>query len=225
VEAATYDEAMRSYGDPCGVARALDLVGDRWALLVVRELLLGPKRFTDVLAGLPGASPNVLAHRLRALEDAGVLRRRKLEPPAAAWVYDLTERGRELEPVLLALGRWGSPLPSPPDTEFGVDAMMFALKTLFDSRAVGRLRARYQVTLGSERFKVEIAKGRLDIVRGAAAEVDAVIDTDIPTLRSVVFGRLQLGKAQKQGRLRIEGDREAATKLFESFIPVETSPH
>src|SRR5882724_9674006 len=98
----------RSYGDPCGIARALDLVGERWALLVVRELVLGPKRFTDLRAGLPNLSPDVLAQRLRELERAGVALRRKLPPPAGSWVYELTDWGRELEPVVLALGRWGS---------------------------------------------------------------------------------------------------------------------
>src|SRR5919205_66330 len=96
----------RSYGDRCGIARALDLVGERWALLVVRELLLGPKRFTDLRAGLPHVSPDVLAQRLRELEQAGVLRRGTLPPPAASRIYELTGRGRELEPVVLALGRW-----------------------------------------------------------------------------------------------------------------------
>src|SRR5215211_5215261 len=105
---------MRTYGDRCGVARALDLVGERWALLVVRELLLGPKRFTDLRGGLPNLGPDVLAQRLRELEQAGVLRRRVLPPPAASRVYELTERGRELEPVILGLGRWGSAAPFPP---------------------------------------------------------------------------------------------------------------
>src|SRR6188472_3223888 len=98
----------RTYGDRCGVARALDMVGERWALLVVRELMLGPKRFTDLRAGLPHASPNVLSQRLRELEDAGVLRRRRLPPPAASQVYELTEWGLELEPVPQSLGRWAA---------------------------------------------------------------------------------------------------------------------
>src|ERR671932_1050136 len=104
---------MRSYQDGCAVAHALDFVGERWALLVVRELLLGPKRFTDLRTGLPGVSPNVLAQRLRELEQAGVVRRRRLPPPAASQVYELTEWGVDLEPVLTALGRWGSRSPAP----------------------------------------------------------------------------------------------------------------
>ena len=98
----------RTYGDSCGIARGLDVVGDRWALLVARELLLGPKRFTDLRDGLPGIGPDVLSARLRDLEQAGVLGRAALPPPAGSRVYELTEWGRELEPVLLALGRWGS---------------------------------------------------------------------------------------------------------------------
>src|SRR4051794_28425059 len=123
----------RTYGDRCGIARALDMVGERWALLVVRELLLGPKRFTDLRAGLPHVSPDVLAQRLRELEDAEVVTRRTLDPPAGSRVYELTPRGRELEPVVLALGRWGSAAPFPAhDAGIGVDAFVLALKTLFE---------------------------------------------------------------------------------------------
>src|ERR671914_171759 len=103
---------MRTYGDMCGIARALDVIGERWALLIARELILGPKRFTDLRAGISHASPNVLAQRLRELEEAGILRHRKLPPPASAQVYELTEWGLELEPVLQALGRFGARSPS-----------------------------------------------------------------------------------------------------------------
>ena len=104
----------RTYGDGCGIAHALDLVGERWALLVVRELLLGPKRFTDLRDGLPNASPNVLSQRLRELEQAEIVRRRKLPPPAATWVYELTDWGRELKPVAIALGTWALRSPIVP---------------------------------------------------------------------------------------------------------------
>src|SRR5438105_13875410 len=114
----------RTYGDRCGIARALDLIGERWALLVVRELLLGPKRFTDLRAGLPHVGPDILAQRLRELEQTGVVRRGKLPPPASARVYELTDRGLSLEPVVLALGRWGSQAPLPAERgELGVDAL------------------------------------------------------------------------------------------------------
>src|SRR5919206_4688904 len=120
----------RAYNDRCGIARGLDLVGERWALLVVRELLLGPKRFSDLRAGLRSIGPDVLAQRLRDLEGAGILRRAKLPPPAGAQVYELTEWGQELEPVILALGRWASASPSfPRGAPMGPDALVLALKS------------------------------------------------------------------------------------------------
>ena len=123
----------RTYDDGCAAAHALDLVGERWALLVVRELLLGPKRFTDLRAGLPKASPNVLAQRLRGLEAAGIVRRGKLPPPAASKIYELTEWGRDLEPVIISLGRWGVRSPTkPPDAELGVDSLILSFRTMFD---------------------------------------------------------------------------------------------
>src|ERR1700690_3458038 len=128
----------RTYADPCGIARALDLIGERWALLVVRELMLGPKRFTDLRAGLANLSPDVLAQRLRDLQQAGIVQRRTLPPPAGPRVYELTAWGRELEPVLIALGRWGSRAPFPPgDAELGADALILALQTTFDPSATG----------------------------------------------------------------------------------------
>src|SRR3954449_819383 len=141
--------AKRTYGDRCGIARALDLVGERWALLVVRELLLGPKRFTDLRAGLPHVSPNVLSQRLRELEEAGIVRRRKLPPPAGVSVYELTEWGEELEPIVTRLGAWGARSPFPPDTEeIGADSIVLALRSLFDPEAAGSMVATYELRLG-----------------------------------------------------------------------------
>jgi DNA-binding HxlR family transcriptional regulator len=116
-------------------------VGERWALLVVRELLLGPKRFTDLRAGMPKASPNVLAQRLRELERAGVVRRRKLPPPAASKVYELTEWGLELESVVISLGRWVTCSPARPrNVELGVDSLILSFRTMFDPLAVANPR-------------------------------------------------------------------------------------
>src|SRR5450432_1419659 len=123
----------RSYSDPCGIARALDLVGERWALLVVRELLFGPKRFTDLRAGIPDVSADVLGRRLRELEQTGVVQRRKLAPPAGSWVYELTDWGYELEAVVVALGRWGSRSPAHRvDGELGVDSLALAFRADFE---------------------------------------------------------------------------------------------
>ena len=145
---------MRSYRDLCGIARALDVVGERWALLVVRELLFGPKRFADLHRGLPGLSQNVLTQRLRELEASGVLARRRALPPAAGLIYELTDRGRTLEPVLLALGRWGSPLSPQPDSaeELSPDALIVALRTTFDAAAMGSLRGTVKAPAAGRRL-------------------------------------------------------------------------
>jgi DNA-binding HxlR family transcriptional regulator len=122
----------KTYNDPCGVARALDLVGERWALLIIRELLLGPKRFSDLSRGLPGISQNVLSQRLRGLEHAGIVRRGRLGPPAGVSAYELTDLGARLEPVLLALAGWGSRLPLEVSAELSTDALILALRLSFN---------------------------------------------------------------------------------------------
>jgi DNA-binding HxlR family transcriptional regulator len=210
----------RTYGDRCGVARALDLVGERWALLVVRELLLGPKRFTDLRAGLPHVSPDVLAQRLRELEDAGLVRRGKLPPPAGSRIYELTERGRDLEPVILELGRFGSVSPFPPgEAEIGVDALAIALKSLFAPSATDGLPVTYELRLGEDRFRIEVAGGHLDIARGSADAPDATIESDPGTLATVLWHGGKLREAQRAGEVRISGSEEAA-KRFVGMFPL-----
>src|ERR1043165_3732812 len=158
--------AMRTYGDGCGIAHALDLVGERWALLIVRELLLGPKRFTDLRDGLPNASPNVLAQRLRDLEQAAVVQRRKLPPPAGAWIYELTDWGRELKPIVLSLGTWAVRSPSfPRDAPVGTDSVILALGTFFDADAANDLSAHYELRLGENTFHVRVADGTIALGR------------------------------------------------------------
>src|ERR671916_308135 len=165
---------LRTYCDGCAAAHALDLVGERWALLVVRELLLGPKRFTDLRAGLPNVSPNVLAQRLRELERAGVVQRRKLAPPAASRVYELTDWGLELEPVITQLGRWGARSPSRPrDAGLGVDSLILSFRTMFDPRAAEGLNANYELHLGEDRFRAVVADGRFEVERGSVERPDA----------------------------------------------------
>lgn len=209
--------STRSYDDPCGIARGLDAVGERWALLVVRELILGPKRFTDLHAGLHGASQNVLSQRLRELRDRGVVRRRKLGPPAGAWVYELTAWGYDLEPVLLALARWGSRAPMTSTADLSADALILALRTTFDPRAAGDFRASYELRLGDDLFRAEVVDGRFDIARGGADGPDTVIDTDAATLRAVTFGGRRLTDALERGEVRLAGDRQAAARFVELF--------
>jgi DNA-binding HxlR family transcriptional regulator len=210
--------SRRTYGDRCGIARALDLVGERWALLVVRELLLGPKRFTDLRTGLPHVGPDILSQRLRELEQAGIVRRAKLAPPAASRVYELTERGGELEPVVLALGRWGSRAPFPAeDAAFGADSVMLALKTLFVPAAAKGLDASYELRLGEQRFHARVSDGRLDLSRGTAEHPDAIIGTDPATLAGVLWHGRTLSEAIRSGEIRLEGDRSVANRFLQLF--------
>jgi len=194
-------------------------VGERWALLVVRELLLGPKRFTDLRAGLPHASSNILSERLRDLEQGGVIQRRKLPPPAASWVYELTEWGRELEPIVTKLGAWGARSPFPPDSqEIGPDSIVLALRSLFDPEAAGDLEATYELRIGEERFRVEIAGGELDLIRGVAADPTASIAVpDAPTLAAVLTGELPLDDALGSGAVQIEGGKQTAKRFLRLF--------
>jgi DNA-binding HxlR family transcriptional regulator len=209
---------MRTYGDGCGIAHALDLVGERWALLVVRELLLGPKRFTDLRDGLPNASPNVLAQRLRELEEGAIVRRRKLAPPAGSWVYELTDWGRELKPILISLGSWAIRSPSfPRDAPVGTDSVILALGTFFDGEAAGDLSARYELRLGETTFAVRIADRAIEFDRGPAAGPDAIIETDPTTFSAVVWNGRELADAQRDGDITIEGDRRAVTRFLGLF--------
>jgi DNA-binding HxlR family transcriptional regulator len=208
----------RTYGDRCGVARGLDLVGERWALLVVRELLLGPKRFTDLRVGLPHVSPDVLSQRLRELEQAGVVRRRTLAPPAGSRVYELTDWGRELEPVVLALGRWGSQAPvAAADAAIGTDATVIALMTLFEPAAADGLSASYELRLGDDTFRARVAEGRFEVARGTADEADASIETDPTTLAAMLWHGHRLSAALRSGDVEIAGDRAAATRFLTLF--------
>lgn len=209
---------MRTYGDGCAIARGLDLIGERWALLVVRELLLGPKRYTDLRRGLPNASPNVLSQRLDELERAGVVRRRKLPPPAGSRVYELTDWGLELEQTVMSLGRWAARSPTPPgDAPIGVDSMILALRARFDSGAAHGLRADYELRLGDDRFRIEVADDEVEVARGSADQADAMIDTDPDTLAAVLWGDQSLADAQRSGRMTIDGDKAAVERFVRLF--------
>jgi DNA-binding HxlR family transcriptional regulator/putative sterol carrier protein len=211
----------RTYGDGCSIARALDLVGERWALLVVRELLLGPKRYTDLRSGLPNASPNVLSERLRELERAGIVRRRKLPPPAGSRVYELTEWGLELEQIVISLGRWAARSPTPPSDApiVSADSIILALRGLFDASAARGLRAGYELRLGDDRFRIQVADDELEAARGDAQHADATIETDPGTLDAVLWKGRSLAEAQRSGQLTIEGDK-AAVERFVRLFPI-----
>jgi DNA-binding HxlR family transcriptional regulator/putative sterol carrier protein len=207
----------RRYEDPCGIARALDRVGERWALLIVRELLLGPKRFVDLHRALTGISPNVLAQRLKELDAAGVVCHRTVGPPIGAQVYELTDWGLELEPVLLSLARWGSRAPIAAPGPMSVDALVISLRTTFDPRAAGALEVSVKLELDSDRFVFRVSGGTFEIARGwnDASDVEVVAESD--TFRSVVYGGLALDDAIADGRLTVVGKRSVARRLVRCF--------
>lgn len=208
--------AVRHYDDPCGIARALDVIGDRWALLVVRELIFGPKRFVQLRGGLHGISPNVLSQRLRDLEDAGLVRRDVLDPPASVAIYELTGRGRAVEPILLELGRWGSQEPVTAAAELSVSALLLALKTVF--RPAAAVDATFALRLDGDWYRVTTAAGgSIDITRGRAQRAAVTFETDVATLRSVAFGREPVTAAERDGRLTVTGDRRTAGQFARMF--------
>jgi DNA-binding HxlR family transcriptional regulator/putative sterol carrier protein len=209
----------RTYGEACRFAHALDLVGERWALLVVRELLLGPKRFTDLRNGLPHASTNILAERLRELEASAVIRRRKLPPPAAASVYELTEWGRGLEPIVTELGAWGARSPQPPETmEIGPDSIVLALRSLFDPAEAEGVDEDYEVRFGDDRFQVEVGGGEVELSRGGAErEPAASIETDPGTFAALLSGQLDLEAALADGAIELGGSKRAAERFLRLF--------
>ncbi|HEY0817731.1 MAG TPA: winged helix-turn-helix transcriptional regulator [Rhizobacter sp.] len=215
----------RSYEDGCAAAHALDLVGERWALLIVRELVFGAKRFTDLRAGLPGISPNVLTLRLEELEHAAVLRRRRLLPPAATSVYELTEWGHELAPILLALGRWGARSPlltagQPVSTA----SLMMSLQAMFDAEAAGDVSGTLGLCMGDERFHARLSRGRLTLARGEAAAPDAVITGSAQALAGVVYEGRKLAEVLKSGELAVEGDKALVRRFVTLFTLPEPAP-
>lgn len=200
----------RSYADPCGVARALDAVGERWALLVVRELSLGAQRFGQLRTGLPDVSPNVLSQRLRDLEDAGVLRRYELEPPANTTVYELTEQGYALDPVLQALGRWGATRPAITTREMSAVSFLRSLRVLV---APNTPDVEYGLQLDGEPFGFRVTDGTAQVSRGRPAEPLATLGGDVAAIRTALLSGGSVRELEAAGSLTITGDRRAAERF------------
>ncbi len=208
----------RWYEDACGAAHALDLVGERWALLVMRELMWGAKRFTELRAGLPGISANVLTQRLEGLEAAGVLVRRKLPPPSAARVYELTEWGYESEPIFQALGRWAARSPAhDPTLPFSAASLLLSLRTMLDPQRAEGMDARIGFRLGTETFLGHIADRSIELARGALDGADVIFTGTPPVLAGAIYGGQKLDALEAAGALHIEGDRTLAEQLVTLF--------
>jgi DNA-binding HxlR family transcriptional regulator len=202
----------RRYDDPCGIARALDVVGERWALLVVRELVHGPKRFGDLRRGLGGISPNVLSQRLDDLERHGVLGRTTLGPPVGATVYELTEHGRGLVPVLDALAGWGSRLPVRSGRGLSRDALLFALRSTVRVETAPPVR----IVLDGTGFDA-VVEGRALDLRAPAGPATATLSTSTAGLRGLAFGDLDLDAELAAGRATVDGSRAAVRGFLAAF--------
>jgi DNA-binding HxlR family transcriptional regulator len=208
----------RRYDDACGAAHALDLVGERWALLVMRELMFGPKRFSDLRSSLPGISANVLTQRLEGLEKSGLVVRRRLPPPAAAKVYELTAWGYESEPIFRELGRWASRSPKhDPTLPFSPASLLLSLRTMLDPARAGDLTARIGLRIGAETFVASLADGRIEVAAGPADGADVVFTGPASVIAGAIYGGQSLVSLEAAGALRVDGDRALAERFVTLF--------
>jgi DNA-binding HxlR family transcriptional regulator len=206
----------RKFDQYCPMAHALSLVGERWSLLIARELLQGPKRYTDLANGLPGIGTNILAARLRELEDCGVVQKRRLPPPAASTVYELTEYGSGLSEALYALARWGARTLGPPGPddvlypEWGINAF----PALFDADAARSLTETYVLEIDDDVFTARIVDGRLQAAMGAVEDADLTVRVDMETFFALTGGELEPRNAVERGLARIDGELGALERCF-----------
>lgn len=212
--------SRRTYHQYCATARALDVVGERWTLLLVRDLLTGPRRFGDLLANLPGIGTGLLAARLRFLQEQGLVRQVVLPPPARTPAYALTEAGTELGPVVMALGRWGMRWAlgeRDEDDAFRPGWAVLGMQANFDPEAARDFRAVYEFRVAGEVFHARIEDGTIEAVHAAAQRPDVVIEADAEAFRSLASGRLSLAEAVRTGAASVSGSRPAVRKLRSLF--------
>ena len=185
--------------------------------MIVRELLMGPRRFSDLLEGLPGIGTNLLSDRLRALQDEGLIERRKLPPPAGSTVYELTALGRELESALWPLVGWGVRfLDEPGEAEhFRIEWYLLAMRANANADLVGELSGSCEFRVGEHVFSVRVEDGELEMTLGPAPSPDAIVTTDIQTFLDLGAGQLTPRQAVRRGRATVEGDAEAAMRWSE----------
>ena len=214
--------ARRGYGQICGLSRALEIVGERWAMLIIRDLISGPKRFTDLRQGLPRIPTNVLSARLKELEQADVLQRRILPRPASAVVYELTDYGRELEEVLMALGRWGVRSMGQPEADdiFTIDALMMAMRASYQGQPNSPQAAAepvsYELRVNEIVISLTVRDGRLGVAGGPQAEPDLVIEAS-HGFTALITGRTSPSEAIESGSVRVTGDPELLTEFASTF--------
>jgi DNA-binding HxlR family transcriptional regulator len=206
---------VRSYEQYCAVAKALDIVGDRWTLLIVRELVVrGPSRYTDLRYGLPGIATNLLADRLSELEAAGLVRRYDAPPPVATALYELTPRGAELGPVLHALGRWGGRLMTQvaEGDQFRSHWLAFPVSNYLQDRSPEEPPVTIEVRTGDHPVSIETVDGGVRLRPGAAERADAILSGPPDAILGVLTGRIDIAKAKRRG-LRLQGDERALIRV------------
>ena len=210
--------SRRRYEDGCGTAHALELVGERWALLVMRELMLGPKRFSDIRADLPGISANTLTQRLEGAEKAGLVMREKLPPPASGQVYGLTEWGYQLLPVMGALGRWAVRSPGhDPSQHFSAVSLLLSFMAMNNPAVTGGFTAIIGFRLGRENYLLTAKDGMIRAVRGEPAGADVIFEGTPQAIAGAVYGGVPLAALEAEGALVLEGDRTVAERFITLF--------
>jgi DNA-binding HxlR family transcriptional regulator/putative sterol carrier protein len=211
--------AEHGYQQYCGLARALDVAGDRWTLLIVRELTPGPRRFTDLIDGLPGISRNLLTERLRALERDGIIARQELPPPAARQVYELTGDGRDLAAVMGSLIAWGAGRLGERESgeSFRSRWAAVGMSALADREAAKGVSETYQYLVGDSAFHFTVDDGSIQLHDGRAEDPAVVLTTDEETWADIVSGNITASSAAATGTLTVVGDRQAAKRLGKIF--------
>lgn len=215
------DAAPRRWSeDACGTAHALQILGERWAILIVREMMFGPRRFGELRAGLPGISANILTQRLDGLEAAGVVVREKLPPPANAQVYGLTPWGYEAEPIIQVMGRWATRSPDhDPTLPLSAASLMLSFRTMIDAGRAGDFAARIGFRIGQDRFVATLADGQIPVVRGNPDQADVTLTGDATVIAGCVYGGVPFAQMEAAGLLSITGDRTLAER-FVTFFPL-----
>lgn len=214
----------RTYDQFCGLARALDILGERWALLIVRELVIGPKRFSDLMDGLPGIGPNALSARLKTLEADGLVARRKLPPPAGSTVYELTELGRGLEPVVFELIRWGvNLLDEPgPDTTFRPGWLVTSIRAMFDPSLARGIHRTYRLHVDDYVYSARIEDGNVEVSEGEGPPADLVLSTDSETVLAIAAGQVTADVAIDEGRVKVDYGDPAEAVAFAGMLQLPT---
>lgn len=211
-------ERNRWYDDACGTAFALELIGERWTILIMRELMFGPRRFGELRADMPGISAKILTQRLEGLEANRIIRRRTLPAPASVQVYELTEWGHEAEQLVQMLGRWATRHPGhDPGLPLSAASIMMSFRTMIDAARAGAIDERIGFRLGTHEFVGHIHDGTIDIARGSTQDASVIFTGTPESLAAAVYGGAAFDELQQTGALKVEGNRVMATKFVTLF--------